>query len=97
MEPAFVKQTDVLVAAATRASEAVHRLRKSRKLSDLQDALIDLHRLENQGDDNNHAAVSKLFDGTTDPLTVIKWKEFYDLIEDAIDYCEDVGNTLERI
>src|SRR6185437_14083580 len=31
------------------------------------------------------------------PLDVIKWKELYDLIEEAIDGCEDVGNTLERI
>ena len=33
----------------------------------------------------------------TDALHVIKWKELYDLIEEAIDNCEDVGNTLERI
>ena len=33
----------------------------------------------------------------TDPLDVIKWKELYDYIEEAIDGCEDVGNTLERI
>ncbi len=97
MEPAFEKQTDVLVQSATKVHEAVHRLRKSRKLSELHDVLIELHRLENLGDDNNHAAVSKLYDGQTECLTVIKWKEFYDLIESAIDYCEDVGNTLERI
>jgi len=77
-------------------SEAVHRLRKSRKLSELSDKLIEIHRLENEGDDNNHAAVSKLFQGN-DALYVMKWKEFYDLIESAIDGCEDIGNTLERI
>ena len=35
--------------------------------------------------------------GTPNALDVIKWKELYDLIEEAIDGCEDVGNTLERI
>lgn len=97
MEPEFQKQADVLVRAAVALSEAVHRLRKSRKLSELSDKLIEIHHLENMGDDQNHAAVSKLFSGATDPLTVMKWKELYDLIEDAIDGCEDVGNTLERI
>ena len=97
MEPAFVKQTDVLVRAAVALREAVNRLRKSRKLSDLSDKLIDGHHLENEGDDNNHAAVSKLYDGSNQPLHVMKWKEFYDLIEGAIDGCEDVCNTLERI
>jgi len=97
MEPAFVKQTDTLVQAAVALSEAVHRLRKTRKLSELGDRLIEIHRLENVGDDQNHAAMSNLFSGGTDPLTVMKWKELYDLIESAIDGCEDVGNTLERI
>ena len=36
-------------------------------------------------------------DGSTEPLEVIKWKELYDYIEQALDGCEDVGNTLERI
>ncbi len=97
IEPSFVKQTDVLVRAAVALREAVHRLRKSRKLSELSDKLIEVHHLENEGDDNNHAAVSRLYDGTHDPLHVMKWKEFYDLIESAIDGCEDVCNTLERI
>lgn len=97
MEANFIRQTEVLVQSTAALNEAVHRLRKTRKLSELSDRLIEVHRLENVGDDNNHAAISKLFDGTTDPLNVIKWKEFYDMVEDAIDGCEDVTNTLERI
>src|SRR5690606_38290211 len=61
IEPSFVKQTDVLVRAAVALREAVHRLRKSRKLSELSDKLIEVHHLENEGDDNNHAAVSRLY------------------------------------
>lgn len=97
MDPVFVKQTEVLMQSAAALSEAVHRLRKSRKLSDLSDRLIEMHRLENVGDENNHAAVSRLFEGGVDPLEVMKWKELFDLIETAIDGCEDVGNILERI
>lgn len=97
MEPMFLKQADVLVGAAVTLEEAVSRLRKSRKLSELSDALIEIHHKESLGDDNHHAAMSRLFQGDVDPLEVIKWKELYDLIEDAIDGCEDVGNTLERI
>ena len=97
MDPQFVLQTDVLVAAAGAVSQAVYQIRKTRKLSDLSDQLIEIHRLENVGDDNNHDAMSKLFDGSVPPLEVLKWKELYDLIEAAIDNCEDVGNTLERL
>src|ERR1700760_869307 len=49
MEPTFQKQADVLVEAATVLSEAVHRLRHSRKLSDLSDALIAIHTKESVG------------------------------------------------
>jgi uncharacterized protein Yka (UPF0111/DUF47 family) len=72
-------------------------VRKNRKLSHLSEKLIEIHRLENVGDDNNHAAISRLYAGGTDPLEVMKWKELYDRIEKAIDNCEDVGHTLERI
>lgn len=97
MEPIFLRQADVLVGATVALDDAVHRLRKSRKLSELSDALIEIHHKESLGDDNHHAAMSRLFQGDTDALEVIKWKELYDLIENAVDGCEDVGNTLERI
>src|SRR5215469_10716626 len=97
MEPIFLQQAGVLVSAAVTLDEAVHRLRKSRKLSELSDALIEIHHKESIGDDYHHAAMSRLFSGGIDTLEVIKWKELYDLLENAIDGCEDVGNTLERI
>jgi predicted phosphate transport protein (TIGR00153 family) len=97
MEPGFVKQADLLLEATVATSEAVKRLRKGRKLSELSEKLIEIHHKESIGDDNHHAAMSRLFDGSHEPLEVVKWKELYDYIEEAIDGCEDVGNTLERI
>ena len=97
MPASFKQQTEVLVQATLALSDAVHRLRKSRKLSELKNVLIEIHRLESVGDDVNHAAVTKLFEGETPPLEVLKWTRLYDFIEEAIDGCEDVGNTIERI
>jgi predicted phosphate transport protein (TIGR00153 family) len=97
MESVFLQQADLLVEATVAVSEAVHRLRRSRKLSELADKLIEIHHKESVGDDNHHAALDRLFAGQIDALEVMKWKELYDYIEDAIDGCEDVGNTLERI
>jgi len=97
MEPVFVQQADLLVEATKVLSEAVHRLRANRKLSELSKQLIEIHHKESTGDDNHHAALSRLFGGGVEPLEVIKWKELFDYIEEALDGCEDVGNTLERI
>jgi len=97
MEQGFVQQAELLVDATKVVAEAVLRLRKDRKLSELSKQLIEIHHKESVGDDNHHAAMSRLFEGSIEPLEVIKWKELYDYIEEAIDGCEDVGNTLERI
>ena len=97
MEEGFVKQAELLVEATRVVSDAVHRLRESRKLSELSKQLIEIHDKESIGDDNHHAAMSRLFDGSVEPLDVIKWKELYDFVESALDGCEDVGNTIERI
>ena len=97
IEPAFIKQAEILVGAATSLASAVHVLRKTRKLSDLSANIIEVHRLENVGDDNHLAALSKLFDGSNDPLHVMKWREFFMLMENAIDGCEDACNVIERI
>ena len=63
----------------------------------LQQHLVEVHRLENIGDDNNHAAVAELYESGSDPILVMKWKEIYDLTERAIDRCEDVANAIEGI
>ena len=97
IEPAFIKQAEILAQAAGALAGAVKMLRKTRKLTDLQSHIIEVHRLENVGDDNHLAALSKLFQGNADPLHVIKWKEFFSFIEAAIDGCEDATNVIERI
>jgi uncharacterized protein len=97
IDETFPKQVATLIQSTTVLAEAVGMVRKNRKLSHLSEKLIEIHRLENVGDDNNHAAISRLYAGGMDPLEVMKWKELYDRIEKAIDNCEDVGHTLERI
>jgi uncharacterized protein len=58
---------------------------------------IEVNRLENEADRVHHQAVSKLFEEERDPLTIIKWKEMFDFLEDASDRCEDVANVIEGV
>jgi len=58
---------------------------------------IEVNRLENEADRVHHQAVSKLFEEESDPLTIIKWKEMFDFLEDASDRCEDVANVIEGV
>jgi predicted phosphate transport protein (TIGR00153 family) len=58
---------------------------------------VEINRLENEADRIHQQAVSRLFDDEHDPLTVMKWKEALDFLEDATDRCEDVANVLEGV
>ena len=65
--------------------------------SGISPRLVEIHRLENEGDDLYHDAISELFGGTPDPLYVIKWKEIYEKLESAVDRCETVANIIESV
>ena len=58
---------------------------------------IEVHRLENEGDQVARGAIADLFSNGSDPIEIIKWKEIYGLLETTIDKCEDVANVIERI
>ena len=58
---------------------------------------IEINRLENVGDHLLREGVAALFDGSPDPITVIKWRELFEILETATDKCEDVANTIEGI
>jgi uncharacterized protein len=58
---------------------------------------IEINRLENEADRIHMNAISQLFDEETNPIAILKWKEIYDLLEEATDACEDVANLLENV
>lgn len=88
------KLSDVIVRATTNISAAVAGM-KQPKVVALH--AQDIKALEKEGDAIYQEAVGALFSGSPDPLEVMKWKEVYDTLEDALDECEDVANTLESI
>jgi uncharacterized protein len=72
-------------------------MRKLRTFRGVEDHWIEIHRLENEGDRIGRQAVADLFTDSRDPLDVIKWKDVYALLEDAIDAAEDAANVIEGI
>jgi uncharacterized protein Yka (UPF0111/DUF47 family) len=93
----LTKQTQLLIKSTSLLCEAVKRLRDLRRPNGLQQKLVEIHLIENEGDENNHAAVAELFEDASDPLRVIKLKEIYDFTERAIDSCEDTADIIEAI
>ncbi len=65
--------------------------------SGVAEHVVEINRLENEADRMHLDAVSRLFDEERDPITVFKWKEILDRLEDATDRCEDVADVIEGV
>jgi len=59
--------------------------------------LAEIRRLEQEGDRIFRAALASLFDGAIDPMFVIRWKDIYAALEEAIDRCRAAANSVESI
>ena len=97
IEPEARAFADVLVKSVQAVGDAVRCLRDLRDREALSAHCTEINRLENEGDQLLRRAVARLFHDSTDPIHVIKWKEIYDNLENAIDRCEDVANVIEGV
>jgi uncharacterized protein len=84
----------VLVGCSEHVAAALRGLRNGAELSS---HLVEIHRLENEGDRLQRAAVAGLFANGIDPMMLIRWKDIFDTLEAAVDACETVANVLEGI
>lgn len=91
---AAVKQASIIVRQSEVLVEALKALQKPKAL---EKHLIEVHRLENEGDRVARPAIAALFHEKTRATDIIKWKDVYGVLEDTIDRCEDVADILERI
>jgi uncharacterized protein len=89
-----VAQSEVLVGAAEHVARALRTLRTG---ADVAPELVEIHRLENEGDRLMRDAVASLYADGIDPMVILRWKDIYDSLESSIDACETVAHVLEGI
>jgi uncharacterized protein len=84
----------ILLECARQIAECMPRLRG---FKDMSHYTVEINRLENDGDRVSREAMASLFDNGIDPMVVIRWKDIYERLENAIDSTERVANILEGI
>jgi uncharacterized protein len=84
----------ILLQSCRQIAEAMPRLRT---FKDISHYTVEINRLENDGDRVSREAMASLFDNGIDPMVVIRWKDIYERLENAIDATERVANILEGI
>ncbi len=87
-------QADVILRATTKLHEAIELLDG---FKDSERQLIELRELEDEGDAIAREAVSELFHSESDPIALIRWKDIYERLEEAVDACENAADVLEAI
>ncbi|MGH9220245.1 MAG: DUF47 domain-containing protein [Vicinamibacterales bacterium] len=80
--------------SAMQVKVAVEALERRKEVHQLA---VEINRLENAADDIHDEALRRLFEEEKDAITLIKWKEVLDLLEQATDRCEDCANVLESV
>jgi len=94
VKPGTLELTKVLLSATAEMTAAV------RALDTPNEALrhcVEVNRYENDSDRLCRTLIAQLFDEEKDPVQIIKWKEIFEVIETAVDRCEDVANVIEGV
>ena len=89
-----VEQARVIHQAARNLDAAVQRLEG---FKDSEAQLIELRRLEDDGDRLVRDAVAELFNTVQDPIVIIRWKDIHERLEEACDALENAADVLEAI
>jgi hypothetical protein len=92
--PEMRQLADVLRRAGGATLIAVQGLRDGH---DVMPHVIEVNRLENEGDRIHRRAVARLYSGEFKAMDVLKWKDVLGQMEAALDFCEDIANVIESI
>lgn len=94
VRPGTLELCKVLTAATVETKEAVYAMQSPDRALH---RVIEINRLENESDRICRTLIAELFEEEKNPVEIIKWKEIFEVIETAVDKCEDVSNVIESV
>jgi predicted phosphate transport protein (TIGR00153 family) len=100
--PEMVALSQILLRATEKVHETVNMLSDMKNAERILRTCEEISSIEGEADHVMRSGMHRLFAEVTDARTLIRSKELYDLLEEAVDSCEDVadvihGVVLERI
>lgn len=92
-----VYMADLIMQSIRELETLFKHLSEMKKNGIVREQVIEVNRIENEGDIIYRKALSKLFREEKDPIELIKWKHLFEELEESLDSCENVANTMEGV
>lgn len=97
LRPESFTMTTYIIQAIRELEVMFKHLSEAQKNDIVRDQIIEVNRIENDGDILYRNALKKLFREEKDPIELIKWKHLYEQLETSLDSCENVANIVEGV
>jgi uncharacterized protein len=91
------KISRLIIQCTEELTGVMSELKRMKTSKILKEKIIEVNRIEDEGDDIFRKAVQDLFVSETNAIEVLKWKEIYEYLENTLDACEDVANIVEGV
>ena len=88
---------EILLISAKAVKEMFLNFKNFKKIELIKQKIIEVNELEESGDRVYEKIMSTLYRTETNPINLIKWTNIYGWLEDAIDYCEQVSDSVEDV
>lgn len=97
LRPESFTMTIYIIQAIRELEVMFKHLSEAQKNDIVREQIIEVNRIENDGDILYRNALKKLFREEKDPIDLIKWKHLYEQLETSLDSCENVANIVEGV
>jgi len=97
MRQEAITMTEIILQSIIELDGVFNNLPDYKKSESLMDKIIEVNRLENDGDLVYREALHTLFREEKDPIELVKWKQIYEHLEESLDSCENVANMVEGV
>lgn len=96
-KPVISEFARLIVEASSEVGKLIEHLSRQKYTREFNSIVVKIHGLEDQGDFAFQKAIQELFEKERDPLTVIKWKDIIEELENVMDKYQKVSDIIEGI
>lgn len=97
LKPEALTMADLIMQSIRELEVLFTHLSEMKKNDIVKEQIIEVNRIENEGDVVFRKALAKVFREEKDPIELIKWKHLFEELEASLDSCENVANIMEGV